>query len=123
MVVALRVWQRYWQDTRSRLAVRSDNLATLALVAKMQPHSRKLGLLARELALDIAESSFAPEVVAHIPGIANGAADALSRIEDPLKRAAVPAFLRDIPSTTCPPRDGRWYKSLPASSAGYSGMG
>ena len=83
MVVALRVWQPLWADVRSRLAVRSDNLATLAMVAKMQPHSARLGIIAREMALDVAALSYCPYVIAHLPGIANRAADALSRMHQP----------------------------------------
>ena len=87
MLVALQTWARYWHNIRSRLAVRADNLSTLSLVAKMQPNSAKLGLIARELAMDIAHTPFAPEVVTHLPGVAHVLADALSRLEDPKKRA------------------------------------
>ena len=58
MLTALRLWAQYRQRIRTRLAVRADNLSTLALVAKMQPHSPQLGFIARELALDISDSSF-----------------------------------------------------------------
>ncbi len=88
------------------------------MVAKMQPHSVQLGLLARELALDIADGAFAPEIVAHLPGIANATADSLSRLLDPLKKAVVPQYLSGIAPTSCPPRCASWYKSRPASVAG-----
>ncbi len=35
--------------------------------------------IARELALDVGDGAYFPEVVRHIPGIANGLADKLSR--------------------------------------------
>ena len=79
MLVALRTWCDRWQDRRVTLTVRSDNLSTLAMVAKMQPHGTTVGRIAREMALDVASAMYSPDVVAHIPGIANKAADALSR--------------------------------------------
>ena len=45
MLVALRLWSNQWTDSRLNLAVFTDNIATLALVAKMQPHSANLGTL------------------------------------------------------------------------------
>ena len=68
MLVALRVWAPRWTSSRVLLTVRSDNMSTLALVAKMQPHSPQLGVVAREMALDIAGAAYAPDVTEHLPG-------------------------------------------------------
>ena len=38
---------------------------------------------AKEIAIDVAWSPFAPDVIAHIPGIAKQAADVLSREQEP----------------------------------------
>ena len=57
MLVALRLWSNWWLDQRVCLAVQTDNVACLSLVCKMQPHSEQLGLIAREIALDVAQSS------------------------------------------------------------------
>ena len=43
MLVALRVWSMHWRDSRVQLAVRTDNVVTLTMVTKMQPHSVRLG--------------------------------------------------------------------------------
>ena len=83
MLVALRAWSSRWAGKRIRLTVQTDNRATLALVAKMQPHSQQLGIIAREMALDIAEMSYSPDVINHVPGISNKAADTLSRLYEP----------------------------------------
>ena len=96
------------------LAVRSDNRATLALVSKMQPHSANLGLVAREMALDIAAMSYSPDVVSHIPGVANVAADALSRRLEPGKVAALPGYLVCNLEHHCEPRLRSWLRSRPA---------
>lgn len=83
MLVALRAWSGRWAQTRIKLTVQTDNRSTLALVAKMQPHSHQLGTIAREMALDVSELSYSPDVINHVPGIANKAADSLSRLYQP----------------------------------------
>ena len=87
MLIALRSWAPEFRNRRMRLAVRTDNIATLSLVARMQPHSPTLGVIAREMALDIAGLSYAPDTVRHIPGIANVSADALSHRFEPYSKA------------------------------------
>ena len=62
------------------LHVLADNVAALTLLCKMQPHSERLGLIAREIALDVANSAFSPDDVSHIPGISNKGPDILSRM-------------------------------------------
>ena len=78
----------------------------------MQPHSQQLGLIAHELALDISEAAFAPDIIEHIPGIANTAADALSRKCDPYKRVAIPNYLTEATRHICKPREMSWWRSL-----------
>ena len=95
------------------LTVRADNLSTLALVAQMQPHSAQLGIIARELALDISSAAYAPDVVEHLPGIANTAADALSRRLDPSKSYKLPHYLEGVPETSVE-RPPMWWKTGPA---------
>ena len=95
------------------LTVRADNLSTLALVAKMQPHSAQLGIIARELALDIASAAYAPDVVEHLPGIANTAADVLSRRLDPVKSYTLPHYLVGVPEISVE-RPPMWWKTWPA---------
>ena len=113
-LVALRTWSSRWLQGRVSLAVRSDNRATLALIAKMQPHSPNLGLIAREMALDIAALAYAPDVVAHIPGVANKAADILSRRYEPGKVALLPEYLARDLEHRCEPRFRSWWRSRPA---------
>ena len=114
VLVALRAWSSRWLQRRVSLAVRSDNRATLALVAKMQPHSARLGLVAREMALDIASAAYAPDIVSHIPGVANKAADYLSRRLEPGMVAAMPVYLVRSLEHQCEPRPRKWWRSRPA---------
>eukprot|EP00972_Heterocapsa_arctica_P112821 16433982-Heterocapsa_arctica.AAC.1 len=62
LLVAMRLWKSMWQQRRVRLAVRNDNVGALTAVAKMKAHSASLSLCARELALDLADGTFGPDV-------------------------------------------------------------
>ena len=114
MLVALRLWSSWWLDQRVCLAVQTDNVACLSMVCKMQPHSEQLGLIAREIALDVAQSSYSPDEAVHIPGIANKSADFLSRLHMP-NAPQPPRFPPCLPShlsTPCEPRERGWWRSL-----------
>ena len=114
-VVQIRIplhWIRaFMQGTSGSL--RTDNVAALTTLVKLQPHSSTLGIIARELALDIATSSFSPDEAIHIPGIANRAADYLSRICDPSASASPPAYLDPQRRHTCEVRTVSWWRSVP----------
>jgi len=114
-LMALRAWARYWQHGRTTLMVTGDSVAMLTLVIKMKPHSgsRAMGIIARELALDMADAVYEPDVVQHTPGTANVTPDLLSRRFDPrYKTWAVPYTLVDVPETIMPERNLRYYRSL-----------
>ena len=117
MLVALRQWKDYWVNRRVSLRVCTDNVGALTLVTKMQPHSENLGIIAREMALDVAESTYSPDEVVHIPGISNKAADCLSRLHDPnSKTRALPAYLPSHLNTQCDARVGSWWRTLHSSA-------
>ena len=122
LLVALREWASEWTNRRVQLSVRSDNVAALTLVCKMQPHSDRMGLIARELALDIAASSLAPDEALHIPGLANTAADVLSRLHQPnTKNPALPEYLSADLRWECMPRPRHWWRSVPTGIPGNKG--
>ena len=108
-----REWASEWTNRRVQLSVRSDNVAALTLICKMQPHSDRMGIIARELALDIASSSLAPDEAVHIPRLANTAADVLSRLHQPDKAPAIPAYLSADLRWECMPRPRHWWRSVP----------
>ena len=114
-LVALREWAKMWLQSRVRLCVQGDNTPTLAMVTKMQPHSQQLGVIAREMALDIAAASYSPDVAVHIPGVANVVADCLSRIHAPDKKS-LPFSLRDIPESKVANRNRSWWRALPPTA-------
>ena len=118
LLVALREWASEWTNRRVQLSVRSDNVAALTLICKMQPHSDRMGIIARELALDISSSSLAPDEAVHIPGLANKAADVLSRLHQPAKAPAIPEYLSADLRWECMPRPRHWWRSVPTGQPG-----
>ena len=69
-------------------------------------------MLARELPLLYAKSSYEPRRFQHTPGIANLLADSLSRIAEPGKSYNIPPRLAHLDAATLPVRDEAWYSSL-----------
>ena len=112
ILLSLHEFAQHWRTDRVTLTIRTDNIAALTMCARMQPHSQQLGIIARELALDICEASYSPDIVEHIPGISNIGADALSRICQPGKTTVLPRYLLDDTRHVCTPRDKSWWRSL-----------
>ena len=72
-----------------------------------------MGLVARELALDIGRATYTPHVVTHIPGVANILSDYLSRTCDPAHvHDPQPLGLHGAERTSVPTRAHAWYKCL-----------
>ena len=85
---------------------------TVVSVSKGKGHA--LTLIARELALELGRCEYTPDVVEHIPGVANVIADNLSRRYDPAKSVGwvIPALLRQVPENTLQTRTRQWWRSL-----------
>jgi len=75
VLVSLREFSHHWKMNRVTLCIRTDNIAALTMLTKMRPHSVQMGIVARELALDIVCAAYCPEICEHTPGISNVAAD------------------------------------------------
>ena len=111
LLVTMRLWLPDLGTQRITVAVRSDNIAALYMVARMQPKSRSLGIIARELALDLASASYAPDFTQHVAGIANGVADTLSRKAQPGKSFQTPLYLKSALEVHPPTRVKSWWRS------------
>ena len=61
MLIALRHWRYVWAHTRCCIRVKGDNMAAMALITKMQTYSQSLGVVAREMALDISDAVYEPQ--------------------------------------------------------------
>ena len=106
-----REWAVVWQESYTCLRVKSDSIAALCLTRSLKATGHGPILVARELALELGDGMFAPQVAEHIPGITNLTADALSREFDPSKDetwqlpSALAAAVRVIPAR----RSDSWY--------------
>jgi len=117
ILVALRLWTSYWAGRRIQLHVTGDNVAALTLLLDLRSSGKTLGLVARELALDIASALYAPSLVSHIPGISNVTSDALSRIPMPGSTYIVPEHLTSVKRDICEVRCEKFYRTLVVEQA------
>ena len=67
------------------LTVKGDSVAMQRLILKMKAkaNARGMGIVARELALDVATRVYEQQVANHTRGVAHKLADSLSRRYDP----------------------------------------
>ena len=115
ILVAIRLWL---PGTRVLARVRSDSLAALRSIVKMQSPSPSLNLIAREIALDATLGLYHLGVAVHIPGIANRLPDDLSRLWAP-EPHQIPPELVDVPQHQVPVLGGTfWRTSAPAHRGG-----
>ena len=87
-------------------------MLTLILKFKVPAGSRAMGIIAREMALDVAEAAYAPDLAEHLPGICNKTADDLSRLGSPGGPTELPSWLSSVPRTAVPTRDVDYFRAL-----------
>ena len=92
--------------------VRNNNVCTC--FTPLDFRSPPSCIIARGMAIDICNGTFAPDVVAHIPGVFNVAADALSRRYQPGKNVELPSYLTPELELRVPDRPRGWWRTLPA---------
>ena len=59
--------------------MRSDNVGALSVFSPLRGKGAAMGLIAREYAIDVGNGAYTPDLIDHIPGVANVTADVLSR--------------------------------------------
>ena len=82
LLTALRLWLPRLPKMLS-VRVKSDNVGALRMLLSLTSSSEPLGVIAREVALDIAGDNYQISELVHVAGITNVAADALSRLWAP----------------------------------------
>lgn len=82
LLIGLRLWLPGLSQ-RCGVRVKSDNVGALRMLFNLSSPSEPLNIIAREVALDLASENFQLSELAHIPGLTNVAADALSRLWAP----------------------------------------
>ena len=122
ILVAVRLWARLWAQDRMILRVRGDNVGALTLLIKLRPATRNpaMGIIARELALNLAQLSFQPEAI-HTPGLSHVVADLLSRIYSPTGSGTANSALHPASNnaehSAVPERNDNWYLAYRARKA------
>ena len=96
------------------LKIRGDNGGALFLVDRMRPPNATTAIVAREVALRLAELSFPPEAI-HTPGVAHVLADRLSRVYAPggpgkVDKTIHPALM-NAQLTEVRERNSSWYRT------------
>ena len=110
VLVAIKLWISVLAAKKLVVALTSDNIAALSLVAEMK--AKMSTLIARELALILSETAFQPRFIQHLPGVMNQYADALSRIYEPGSKHEIPQGLRKARRLHPPLRDAHYYSTL-----------
>ena len=98
---------------RIKLNVRSDNLGALHTYAALKGKGQGMNLISREFALDAGKCELTPDLITHLPGVANGISDVLSRKLDPRysKYLQIPTFLANSTQVTPPRRSEEWWRA------------
>jgi hypothetical protein len=110
ILVALRCWSKFWQSSRIRLLVRGDNVAALQMLLSLKAKGTGPASIARELAIDLGDGTFRPDIIAHLPGVANVLADECSRKFDPAHQPwQIPRVLRQVQEDFPVIRDANYY--------------
>ena len=117
LLIGLRLYKQWWQSSRSVLEVRADNVTALAMVTLMKSKGPGVNLVERELALDLADGCYRPDITQHIPGITNGCSDTLSRRFQPGNTFILPKVLAKIAESKIPLRETNTIERSPLLQA------
>ena len=116
-LVALRVRTPFWHGKRLQIQIRTDSVAALVLATRLKTRGTGCGIVAREVALDIASSTCEPLVGEHVPGVANITCDMLSRRYQPSATFRLPDQLLSVCEIHPQSRSSAFYRTLTPTSA------
>ena len=113
-MASMRLWAPRWKDQRVRFTTRSDSVCAATVLVHLKTSGAGPSAIARVVALDIAASSYRPDVGGPVPGIANVIPDWLGRIaERGESDSPAPAFLRHARRVHLPTRNGTYDQAIP----------
>ena len=111
-LLALRTWHSRWKEQGVYLRIKSDSISALIMVLRLKTSGRATSVIAREIALDIAQACYSPAIVEHVPGLANAICDALSRRCQPGKQFSLHQALTEVPESILPARGIAYFRTL-----------
>ena len=106
VLIAVKPWAR---RSDARVELRSDIRGALCMPQLLTINST-MNAMTAELALELALGARI-DSASHVPGVANVAADYLSRLWAP-KRPAAPPALDGVPRIEAPRRDGAFWRYI-----------
>ena len=112
VLVALRTWAHRWSNQRALIHVQSDSISALVISQTLKTGGKGAGIIAREIALDIAHAVYVPHIAEHVPGDDNVIADALSRKYAPGYSFTLPMCLADVEEVAIAPRGVSYYRTV-----------
>ena len=110
VLVAMHLWLDVLKTKRIILTLKSDNTSALAMASSLKITASTL--ISRELAMLLSEAAFMPRFFHHLPGVMNGFADSLSRLDEPGSRHSIPEALRNERRLHPRRRDETFYTTL-----------
>jgi hypothetical protein len=117
VLVALRAWSARWSGQRAIIHVQSDSISALIISQTLKTAGKGAGIVAREIALDIAHAVYTPHVAEHIPGDENVIADALSRRYAPGFNFELPQCLEHVAESVLEQRGAAYFRTIKQPSA------
>ena len=111
VLVGIRIWGYLMKGRRLRLGTRTDNAAALSLQGKLASSTTALNFLGAELAIELEMLGIEELRSAHLPGVLNETADALSRLSAPGSAGKTfPTELVGAKRRQVPVRNDEWYR-------------
>ena len=111
-LIALRLWSPLWKGERMTLSIKSDSVSALSLVLNLRTSGFGCNLVAREIALDVAEMAYRPDVVEHVRGVSNISADCLSRLCQPGSKYEIPPEFENVTRAIPQTRNRELFRTL-----------
>ena len=100
------------KSQRVTLTVKSDSVSALIMAVDLKSRGYGPNLIAKEMALDIAELCYRPDCMRHVPGLSNVGADSLSRLMQPDSPSTLPVFFDDVERVYLKPRGRELFRTL-----------